>query len=150
MSTLTRRDKWIPWYFVMFFAVLIVVDGVMVTLAVTTQTGVVTDHPYEKGISYNQVLKAAGEQDALGWKSEMTYQDGILHFQLKDKNGAALNPTSTTARISRPTQASMDFTVTLVDGSANITFPQPGLWEIHVLANVEGTQYQQAKRMVIP
>lgn len=150
MSTLTRRDKWIPWYFVLFFAVLIVVDGVMVTLAVTTQTGVVTDHPYEKGLAYNKVLKSSGEQDGLGWKGNIVYENGTLRFDLKDNYGMVLKPASITAHISRPTQASMDFTVTLLNGSAPLAFPQPGLWKIHMLANVEGKQYQQAKRMVIP
>lgn len=150
MSTLTRRDKWIPWYFVAFFSVLALVDGVMVTLAVRTQTGVVTDHPYEKGLAYNRVLDAANAQKSLGWKGAVSYEGGALRFRLTDKNGALLKPQAITAQIKRPTQASMDFTVTLVDGSARFRFPQPGLWDVHIFATIGDIPYQQTQRMVIP
>lgn len=74
MSALTKRDKLIPWYFVLFFVVIGAVNAVMVTLAVRTHTGTVTDHPYEKGLAYNKVVDAANAQEKLGWKSDIRFE----------------------------------------------------------------------------
>ena len=150
MSTLSRRDKLIPWYFVAFFVVLALVDGTMVTLAVRTQTGLVTQHPYEKGLAYNQVVKAEEQQKALGWKSDIKVENGMLLFALKDAEGKLLNADKVIANILRPTQAGMDFVVEIKNGKTPITFPAKGLWEVRVNAEVGAIHYQQSKRIVIP
>ena len=120
MSTLQQRDKWIPWYFVLFFVVVAAVNAVMVTLAVRTHTGTVTDHPYEKGLAYNQVVDAANAQDKLGWKSDIRFEHpspseggsasirGTLHVTLRDRSGHTLTPEKATATFTRPTQAGHD------------------------------------------
>lgn len=149
MNLLSRRDKMIPWYFVAFFLVLAVVDGAMVTLAVRTQTGVVTDHPYEKGLAYNRIVSAAEKQQLLGWKSDMTYEKKTLIFTLLDAKGILVKPEKATAKIIRPTQDGMDFSVQLKDGKAQMTFPKPGLWEVHVQAEAGGIPYQHTKRIVV-
>ena len=150
MTALSRRDKFIPWYFVIFFVVLALVDGVMVTLAVSTQTGLVTEHPYEKGLAYNQVVKAEEQQEALGWKSDVKYENGILFFVLKDAGGKILHADAITANIVRPTQAGMDFLVKLNEGKVPIIFPIKGLWEVRVHAKVGQQEYQQSKRIIVP
>lgn len=149
MSTLSRRDRMIPWYFVMFFAFIAIVDGIMVTLAVRTHTGLVTDHAYEKGLAYNQIVQAADAQAQLGWKSEIALEGNTVYFRLRDAQSQPLAWEQATATISRPTQAGMDFTVDLrPDGSA-ISFPLKGLWEVRVDASHRGVHYQQTKRIVV-
>ena len=149
MSTMQRRDKIIPWYFVMFFAVVAVVNGVMITLALRTHSGVVTDHPYEKGIAYNQVVEAVKTQDSLGWKAEIGYASGALKFTLRDKNNQPLAPEKATATITRPTQSGMDFTAELKGAETPVTFPAQGLWEVRVDATHKGVHFQQSKRIVV-
>ena len=149
------RDRWIPWYFVLFFVVLIIVDGVMATIAVRTQTGIITEHPYEKGIAYNQTVKAAQDQAALGWKGDIYFvggaeRSGALAFTLQDAKGKALTPYRLTANITRPTQAGMDFSLPLEAGDNAVSFPQNGLWEVRIFASVGGIQYQQSKRIIVP
>jgi nitrogen fixation protein FixH len=153
-QALSRRDRMIPWYFVMFFVGLAVVDGVLVTLAVRTQTGVVTDHAYEKGLAYNEVVDAAAAQAALGWKGAIEFvpsagNAGTLRLKLSDTSGKLLTLDSATATIIRPTQAGQDFEVTLSNGEAPVTFPEAGQWEVRIFANVGGTPYQQSKRIVV-
>ena len=154
-STLERRDRLIPWYFVIFFVVLIAVDGVMATLAVRTQTGMVTEHPYEKGLAYNQTVSAANEQAARGWKGTLEFSGaspgkGTLHFSVEDASGKPLAIGAASAAISRPTQAGMDFTIELKSGDNVISFPQSGQWELRLFATVDGKPFQQAKRIIVP
>lgn len=149
-----NRDKWIPWYFVAFFAVIMLVDGAMGTIAVKTQTGVVTDHPYEKGLAYNRVVAAADTQQKLGWKGTIFFtasnaQSGTLAFELKDRNGKPIAPDSVNAAIYRPTQDGMDFSVTLAQPNQTVHFPAPGLWEVRIHAQHEGVDYQQSKRIMV-
>ncbi len=143
------RDRIIPWYFVMFFLVIAAVNAVMVTLAVRTLPGTVTDHPYEKGLAYNQVVAASDKQEALGWKSDISYSNGQLQFTLHDRNNKPITAEKVTAKLFRPSKAAMDFVVTLTRGGAPIHFPANGLWEVQVDAQVGDIHYQRSKRIVV-
>lgn len=153
--TMARRDKWIPWYFVAFFAVVGLVDAVMVTLAVRTQTGTVTSHAYEKGLQYNTVVAAAEAQEKLGWQGQIVWEPEaqLVRFALKDKTGKALSLSQTEVLFRRPTQAGLDFTMALqpqAEGAqAKVAFPKAGLWEAVVKAQSQGQPYQFIQRMVI-
>lgn len=149
------RDKWIPWYFVLFFAFIALVNGVMVWLAVGTHTGLVTEHPYEKGLAYNQVVDAEQAQEALGWSGNIAFDKNLLAFTLLDRAGAAVEANRITAHFMRPTQDGMDFDVTLartLDGTwqAEVTPPHNGLWEVRVYAERGTERFQQARRVVVP
>ena len=145
---MTDRRVW--WYFVAFFGFIAAVNAVMVTLAVRTHSGTVTDHPYEKGLAYNTVVEADETQKALGWKSQLTYADGALHFTLKDKQNQDITPENATATITRPTQSGMDFTQPLTGAKTPVTFPEKGLWEVRVDAEYKGVHYQTSARIVAP
>jgi nitrogen fixation protein FixH len=151
MSSATPfRDRIIPWYFVAFFLVVFTVDGIMATLAIRGNPGVVTDHAYEKGLAYNSAVRAQQQQEARGWKSEIALEGALLHVTLRDAAGAVLVPQQLTARFIRPTSTGMDFEVTMQQGKAMIDFPAPGLWEVRIHARVDGVAYQQSKRLVVP
>ena len=87
-ATKDPRDKWIPMYFVAFFAVIALLDGIFVYTAISTQTGVVTEQPYEKGLAYNEVLEKAKTQPELEHK--VSYQNGALRWALPMDNAAVL------------------------------------------------------------
>ncbi len=140
----------IGWYFVAFFGFVAAVNAVMVTIAIRTHSGVVTEHPYEKGLAYNAVVRAEKQQAALGWSSQMDYKNGALHFTLHDANHQRITPERASATITRPTTSGMDFTVTLNGIKTPIVFPIAGLWEVQVDVSHAGTHYQQRKRIVVP
>ena len=144
---MSGRRVW--WYFVAFFGFVATVNAVMVTLAIRTHSGKITDHPYEKGLAYNQVVAAEAKQETLGWKSTIDYQNGTLHFILQDKNEQAITPDSATATITRPTQSGMDFTVELKGIKTPITFPANGLWMVQIDAERKGVHYQKSRRIVV-
>lgn len=149
MSTLSLRDRIIPWYFVLFFVVIALVDGVMVTLAVRTHTGIVTEHPYEKGLAYNDVVSAEKEQEKLGWNAAIRMEGDQLRVALTDAAGRPLSASAMTAHFYRPTQSGMDFDVALPEGRATINTAVKGLWAVRIFATVNGKDVQYAKRLVI-
>lgn len=141
--------KRVALYFVAFFGLVAMVNAVMVTLAIRTNSGVVTEHPYEKGLAYNKIIDAEKKQEALGFNNTLNYKDGILHFELRDKNNKVITPETSTATITRPTMQGMDFVVELKGAGTAIDFPAKGLWEVRVNAKIDGNDYQQSKRIVI-
>ena len=58
------RDRLIPWYFVMAFAVVFVVNGIFIYMAMQTHNGIVTENPYEKGLAYEQIVQEVKQQRA--------------------------------------------------------------------------------------
>jgi nitrogen fixation protein FixH len=144
------------WYFVAFFGFVAAVNAGMVTMALRTHSGLVTDHPYEKGLAYNQVVEAEKKQQELGWNAEIALRHPdesrdpvLLIFSLKDKIGTTLTPEKATATITRPTQKGMDFTLELMGAETPVNFPAQGLWEVRVDAKLGDINYQQSKRIVV-
>lgn len=141
-------------YFLLFFLAFITVDVCMATIAIKTRTGLITDHPYEKGLEYNKLIKAADEQAELHWKGNIDYANGELSFTLRDANGKPLKVESAEAQFLRPTQSGLDFNMPMQISDENIhatpAFPAKGLWEVRVIALAQGKHFQQAKRITVP
>lgn len=132
-ATMKKKDKWIPWLFVLFFAVIALVDGTFITIAMRTQTGLVTDQAYEKGLAYNKVLNAAAAQKKTNLVQKAAFENGILSWRLSTKEGRAIDVATISAKILRPAQDGSDFEVFL-ESKGNGTyevrpqFPLRGLW----------------------
>ncbi len=141
--------KRVFFYFLLFFGIVAAVNAAMVTIAVRTNTGIVTEHPYEKGVAYNRTVEAEEKQEELGWKGKIEYKNGVISFLLHDKDNAVIEPERATASISRPTQAGMDFTVELKGAETQVAFPAKGLWEVRIDTLYKGEHYQQSKRIVV-
>jgi|JI10StandDraft_1071094.scaffolds.fasta_scaffold15568_7 nitrogen fixation protein FixH len=152
----TRKpvDKYIPWMFVLFFVVFIAVDAVMVTLAVRTQTGLVTEQAYEKGLAYNRALEAAAEQKNWGGTGIIKLEGKRLSFTLKDKEGLAIHDAEVTATVRRPVQAGYDATYPMARTGqqsyvADVEFPLPGEWDIRVSAKWQNRHYQTHETFIV-
>lgn len=148
-------DKWIPWLVVLFFMVFMCVDAVMVTLAITTQTGLVTEEAYEKGLDYNKTIAAAAAQAKLGWKDKISLEGNILSYSLKDKTGNFPAGADVRAKISRPTQDGYDFEIPLHKISTStyeteVSFPLPGTWNVRIFVKWPDQQYQSSQTVLAP
>lgn len=148
--------KRVFYYFLAFFGFIAAVNAAMVTMAVRTHSGLVTDHPYEKGLAYNEVVEAEKTQEKLGWKGVVELRHSreggnlfAIFFSLHDQNGNPITPTKSTATITRPTEQGMDFTAELTGKETPITFPAKGLWDVQVDASVGDKNFQQSKRIVV-
>lgn len=137
-------------YFVAFFGLIVAVNTGMATMALRTHSGLVTDHAYEKGLRYNQLIAAEQQQAALGWHSRADYADGMLRFELRDAEDKPITPEKATAYFTRPTKQGMDFTSSLSGSTTPVRFPANGLWEMRIEAVHAGTPYQHTQRIVVP
>jgi len=157
MSSEVLSGRRVAFYFVAFFGVVAAMDAFMVTSALRTHSGLVTDHAYEKGLAYNEVVKASNAQEKLGWKGELELRHAknagapsTIIFILKDERGAPIAFDRAVATITRPTKQGMDFTLELKGEETPATFPASGVWEMRVDAKTREQHYQQSKRFVVP
>ncbi len=152
-------SRWIPWLFVGGFLVVFAANGIMITIAVQTWTGLGTERPYERGIHYNDNLAAAREQDRLGWHHDVEIeaqapQQARLVVALTDAEEKPVFADSVTAHLIRPTHEGFDFEATLDDGgagrySATLAFPLSGQWDVQLVARRGGDSYQARQRVLI-
>jgi nitrogen fixation protein FixH len=156
----SRRDRWIPWLFVGFFAVVLGANGTLVYFAAASWTGLETKEYYIKGLTYNRTLKDVERQRKLGWKSRLSLRkagsnEQELIFQLVDDTGRGLSGASAEAAFVRPTHIGHDFTTPLADRGAGryravVALPLPGQWDIHVTVRHRDGAYRVTRRIMVP
>lgn len=142
-----RMDKFIPYIFVLMFAVIFVVNGLMVFFAIHTQTGVISESAYEQGIGYNDIIAAKEAQDKLHWGSQVSFKDGKLVFVLKDEQGRAILGGKVTALVKREIQDGSDFTVVLQPAANGVyetalNMPAKGQWQVRIFFDSNDIKYQ--------
>jgi nitrogen fixation protein FixH len=152
------RDLWVPWLIVAGFAVVILVNGIMVYFAMASFTGLQTEGHYQRGLDYNEVLAGERARDALGWTVDLDFQEtgdgrGRLSVQAADKAGNPLKDAGVMVRLARPVQAGYDMDVTLPaagDGlyAAEVELPLRGQWDILARIRHPSGNYSTAKRIV--
>jgi len=155
----TAAGGWIPWVFVGLFLIVLAVNGTMITIAVSTFTGLETTNAYEKGLTYNDRLAAAAEQESLGWEADLSVTPKgerrvMLSLEFSDQLGNALTSADVEATLLRPVQEGHDMTVHLHDQgngnySAAVDLPLAGQWDIQLTAKARDQTYRLAERIHI-
>lgn len=125
--------------FVLFFVVIALVDGAFVTIAIRTQTGLVTDGAYEKGLAYNKILDEATAQKKSGIVQKAAFKNGILSWRISTKEARAIDTAKVNVKMFRPAQDGSDFEFSLENKGnglyeARPQFPLPGLWTVRLEA----------------
>lgn len=146
-----EKGTWVLFLFVAFFGVVVAVNSVFISKAISTHSGVVTDQPYEKGLAYDEILDKAKSQPDIVQRA--VFEDGILRWTLKDTNGQAIDA-DVMARIVRPVSGGQDFEITLShdkDGvyKADLDLPMKGRWEALLKAQWQSQQYQTRVPIII-
>ena len=156
-----RRDAWIPWAFVGFFLVVLVVNAIMMVVAFSTWTGIGEEsaNSYQQGLTYNDRLAEVAAQQARGWQADLGFTDlpgvrGRLELTLQDSFGNPLERAIVVAALARPTNAAEDFTAELGDigvgrYGADIVFPDAGQWDVRVLAEHPDGSYRLTSRLYV-
>ncbi len=150
------RGWWYPWIFVAGMAVVVVVNGVMAFLAVTTWTGLETKGHYRKGLAYNEDLAAARAQRQRGWQVEVEFAaDGGVGVSFRDGDGVALEDLAVQVLAVRPTHEGYDVAADLIhvgEGRyrGRLELPLPGQWDLRVHAFRGKIAYQTSKRIQVP
>lgn len=153
-----RIDKFIPYFFIIFFAIIFIADFSFVYIAKKNWRGVYTEGGYKKGKDYNKTIEAVKKQKKLGWKSELKYQKigkniALLTACIRDKNGKKIQNAKLRAKIIRPTQGGFDFMQDFIAKNkcyeAKVSFPLSGQWDIEIQAFKDDQVFQSVKRYVV-
>ncbi len=154
-----RKSLWIPWTFVGFFAVVAVVNGIMIYHAVTTFSGVDRRDAYKRGQAYNEILAEARAQEALGWTAAIDHEPvadevGRLRVVVADGREEPIADADVSALVKRPTNAHLDFETWLVPVgggayAAELDWPAPGIWDVLVTVRQAGDRFQVEERIFV-
>lgn len=156
-----RRQKswWIPWLFVGGFAIVLAVNGVMLTIALDSFTGIETEQAYKKGLAYNEQIDAAERQAELGWQVALAAEqsgpsEARIALEVADRTGRPLDGAEVVASLVRPTQAGHDRSAALTPSApgrygATVALPLQGLWDLSVEIRHPRGHYRVTDRLVL-
>jgi nitrogen fixation protein FixH len=142
-----------------FFAVVFLVNGTLITMAITTLPGTEVDSAYSASIGYENEIAAARDQSKRDWKVAAKVErkpDGnaILRVEARDKNGAPLAGLSFSGRLERPTDKRADREVTLAEigggiYSGSATGVTPGQWDLVLEGDSTGRRVFLSKNRLV-
>jgi nitrogen fixation protein FixH len=133
-------DRFLPWSFVLFFVVIVAVNGVMMWIAIDTFTGLEADKSYLRGLGYNRALEAERAQEARGWTVDTAVtESGGRHVDIvltaSDATGRAIGNGTVDIELRRPTQSALDRKFELRETgigryTGGIELPAAGVWDL--------------------
>lgn len=139
---------------VAFFAIVIGVDGVFLTLAYRTHPGQVAARPYEAGLIYNAELERLRAQEALGWRAAVEARADGVKVLLQDRDGKPLGGLRVKAILLRPATEQGRTVVTLTEAApGQYVGVRPGLtgvWDTRVEAAGDGPSFVAERRLTWP
>lgn len=148
-----NRSRWIPWVFVGGMAVVVVVNGLLIFSALSTFTGVSVDHAYDRGRTYNHILREAERQNALGWSPTIMLDGQRLAIRVQDREGNSV-PGRIEAHLLRPLDGErVDLPEAVGVGRFTIDLPElrAGQWEFRgLLIALDGKQRDIRQRLNLP
>jgi nitrogen fixation protein FixH len=152
MSYSRNERSVIPYLFIIFFAIIFIVDGIIVYLALSTSTGLYTDNAYEKGLMYNKIIAQFNQQEQSPLKPTIKIDsNNVLKVKIGLDNLDQVS--NVIADFISPVQAKEDFRVKLTQKNgeyvALIKAPRPGQWQVRVHFESSGKEYQYNKRVLI-
>ena len=143
---------------IVFFGVMFVANGLLVYYAIGTFSGGDRPDPYRSGLRYNETIEAAARQEALGWRTEIAYDDesGRLSLRFLDKTEEPVVGLKLGALIGRPATDLEDRAVDFEEISLGVYATDvdlaPGLWVISLTSRVaEGgdPKYRLKRRLFV-
>ncbi|HLT79088.1 MAG TPA: FixH family protein [Ferrovibrio sp.] len=153
-----RSSRWIPWIFVLGFAVIIAVNATLIAFAIESFSGLVVEHPYRKGVEYSQTQEMLDRQRQLGWEYELRaepHADGDVNVAVAWHHDAApLNDLQVSAEFIRPVENAAPLTVFLQhrgngEYAASVRLPAAGLWDVRITAERREERFVAAERLVL-
>lgn len=139
---------------VTFFAIVIAVDVLFITMAFRTFSGEVASNPYEAGLAYNRTLAEERAQTALGWSVTLARPDNAtVELAIHDREGRPVSGLVGQAVLDRPATEAARRTVDIRGvgpGLYRLTVPDPsGAWDIRAtLKRADGQQFKVEQRLV--
>lgn len=155
-TALASRSRYIPWLFVAGFAVVVGVNAIMITFAVSSFSGLYTPKPRERGMHYNDVVAEQKARDTLGWRIAAAWrpETGRLELAVSDAAGQPLTGARVSAELVRPVEKRPPVGVTLTTTDAGkfagfVELPVRGNWDLDVVVERDGNRFAQTRRVFL-
>lgn len=154
--TITGRHVLIA--MLVFFGSVIAVNGAFVVLALDTFSGLSTENPYQRGLAYNDTLRAAAEQRALGWTAQIegtVIREGRARVAatFTDRAGRPIEHLDVGGTLRRPTREGLDRALALERVgpgryAAEFDLPLAGQWDLALEAvSRQGKRFRLEDRL---
>jgi len=154
-----KSDRWIPWYFVGGFAVMLIANISLITFSMTSWNGLVTKHAFEEGNNYNAAMSGAARQQELGWRSKLSVagvinQNATISVLFRDRDSNPITGAKMSVVLNRSDRDDLDQTVPMVEIApgeyrASANFPVYGRWQLRTIAHAMGDDYQTVEYVVV-
>jgi nitrogen fixation protein FixH len=146
--------RWIPWAIAGALGVVVAANGALAYFAVSSSPGLVTEHPFDEGNSYNHVLDAAAAEDALGWHGWLHAAAGEVVAELTDRDGQPLHGLAVSARLVRPLGPLPEVRLDLRETApgryaAPAASERAGQWDMHMTARRGADHFALTQRIVV-
>lgn len=155
---------WIPWVYVLAFIPILAVNILLIRLALNSNTGLVSDHAFDTGQSYNSVIAAGARQAALGWHAETDVRPAPLPgephrvaiiIEMTDSLGKPLSGLTIAGSVVSPVDPQPDISAALLETAGAryrqmIILPRAGQWELQLIATDGMAQYAIVQRLTAP
>ncbi|MEM8973088.1 MAG: FixH family protein [Pseudomonadota bacterium] len=159
IGTTRRPGEFTGWHMLalmlLFFGVIVSVNITMAVMAGRTWTGLVVKNSYVESQKFNGYLAAAKAQDARGWSTDLSYNNGVIVFDVVDRDGHPVTLTEASLFVGRPAFEQADQTVELTTTKpgryiATIDLA-PGAWALRITGTSDGHPYRRDSRLnVLP
>jgi len=107
-----------------FFAIISLVNGIMIRFAVTTFGGVETSSSYQAGLKFSRENAAVRAQDSLHWQvnasARAAGQHTAVEISARDADGRPISGLTATAILSHPMDRRADETVAVSEDTAGL------------------------------
>ena len=155
------RNPWVLGWLALVLVVLMM-NGVMITLAVVSNPGLVTEDYYEKGRDLEaNVSSRMQARNALGWTLNLDHPEDIylqrpelVRLSIVDRVGQPLENARVTVQAYRPADADADFHARMEEigpglYQARMTFALKGLWDLKVNVERGEDRYDISQRLFV-
>jgi nitrogen fixation protein FixH len=156
MRALPFRSHHIPWLFVAGLGVVIAVNAVMIWLAISSFSGLYSDHARERGLNYNRIVAEQQSRDALHWQVDAKWQpeSGRLQLAVTGADGKPLAGARMTAELVRPAENRPPLPVALADRGegrfdAHVDLPARGNWDLDIEVDAGDRHFALTKRLFL-
>jgi nitrogen fixation protein FixH len=143
---------------IVFFGVMLAANSLLVYYAIDTFSGGDRPDPYRSGLDYNATIEAGKRQAALGWQTEIAYDDGLgrLTLSVLDKAEVPVTSLALEAKVSRPAtdreDHAVDFDEVLPGVYATDIALAPGIWIVSLASRAEAggeSSYRLKRRLLV-
>lgn len=142
---------------ILFFAVISIVNGIMIRAAISTFGGLETGSSYQAGLAFRQEAEAARAQDARHWqvRADVRLADGgtLVELDARDASGRPLTGLEATASLHRPTDRRADLAVSMREHGAGhfrgTAGSAPGQWDLVIELSRDGERMFRSRNRVV-